>query len=201
MANRKWPALPAGRQIVIVIVASLVLGGCMTAKKVVRERVDQQVSGNQGVIYGDVPPAMRPAKTTREYIQIDVDLDETFSKIKEPFTPKQKTQPAPAPETVRPAPVKPAPAATTRPAPAPMTFAPAAQTPAPSLPPSTYTVKPDQSLSTIAKELYGDGSKWDIIYEANRDKIKNPNKIKAGMTLVIPQLTTSQIKSYRKAEK
>ena len=50
----------------------------------------------------------------------------------------------------------------------------------------TYTVKSGDSLSKIAKHFYGDGSKWHRIYEANRDKIKNPDLIHPGQELTIP---------------
>lgn len=51
---------------------------------------------------------------------------------------------------------------------------------------STYTVKSGDSLSHIAKHLYGDASKWHQIYDANRDKIKNPDLIQPGWVLTIP---------------
>lgn len=50
----------------------------------------------------------------------------------------------------------------------------------------TYTVKSGDSLSKIAKHFYGDGGKWHRIYEANRDKIKNPDLIHPGEELTIP---------------
>ncbi|HUQ19296.1 MAG TPA: LysM peptidoglycan-binding domain-containing protein [Gemmatimonadaceae bacterium] len=50
----------------------------------------------------------------------------------------------------------------------------------------SYTVKSGDSLSKIAKHVYGDGSKWHRIYEANRDKIKNPDMIQPGWELTIP---------------
>lgn len=51
----------------------------------------------------------------------------------------------------------------------------------------TYTVKPGDSLSKVAKEQYGDASQWKKIYEANRDTIgSNPDLIQAGVQLTIP---------------
>jgi nucleoid-associated protein YgaU len=42
------------------------------------------------------------------------------------------------------------------------------------------------SLSKIAKREYGDAGKWHAIYEANRDKIKDPDLIHPGQVLNIP---------------
>lgn len=50
----------------------------------------------------------------------------------------------------------------------------------------SYTVKSGDSLWKIAKQMYGDGSQYNKIYEANKDKIKNPNLIYAGQTFIIP---------------
>ena len=50
----------------------------------------------------------------------------------------------------------------------------------------TYTVKSGDSLSKIAKQYYDDANKWHRIYEANRDKIKNPDLIYPGQELTIP---------------
>jgi nucleoid-associated protein YgaU len=50
----------------------------------------------------------------------------------------------------------------------------------------TYTVKSGDSLSKIAKHVYGDANSWHKIYDANRDKIKNPDLIHPGQVLTIP---------------
>lgn len=42
------------------------------------------------------------------------------------------------------------------------------------------------SLSGIARLFYRDGRKWKVIYDANRKVISNPDRIRAGMELVIP---------------
>lgn len=50
-----------------------------------------------------------------------------------------------------------------------------------------YTVEKDDSLSLIAKKVYGNGRKYFRIYKANEDLIKNQNKIYPGMKLRIPR--------------
>ena len=51
---------------------------------------------------------------------------------------------------------------------------------------STYTVVKGDSLSKIAKKLYGDAQQWKKIYEANKERIKNPDLIQPGWVLTIP---------------
>lgn len=50
----------------------------------------------------------------------------------------------------------------------------------------TYTVKAGDSLSKIAKEVYGDAAQWKKIHEANRAAIPNPDVIHPGQELTIP---------------
>ena len=51
----------------------------------------------------------------------------------------------------------------------------------------TYTVKSGDSLWKIAKKFYGDGSKYTLIYNANRGTIGgNPNLIYPGQVFTIP---------------
>ena len=54
-------------------------------------------------------------------------------------------------------------------------------------PARTYTVVKGDTLSKIAKSLYGDANKWRRIYEANTDIIKNPDMIHPGQVLKIPE--------------
>jgi nucleoid-associated protein YgaU len=52
----------------------------------------------------------------------------------------------------------------------------------------TYTVKSGDTLSTISEEMYGSGAKYRKIFEANTDQLENPDKIRPGQVLVIPEL-------------
>lgn len=51
--------------------------------------------------------------------------------------------------------------------------------------PKTYTVKKGDTLSLIAKKVYGNSNKWKDLYNKNKSKIKNPNSIYPGQVLVI----------------
>lgn len=53
----------------------------------------------------------------------------------------------------------------------------------------TYKVKNGDTLQKIAAraDIYGKASKWRVIYEANKDKIKKPDRIYIGQVLRIPR--------------
>jgi nucleoid-associated protein YgaU len=49
-----------------------------------------------------------------------------------------------------------------------------------------YTVEPGDTLSHLALWYYGDAHKWEKIYEANKETIKNPDYIYIGQRILIP---------------
>lgn len=49
-----------------------------------------------------------------------------------------------------------------------------------------YVVTGEDTLSSIAKKFYGKSSAWKVIYEANRDRIASPDRLKPGTAIVIP---------------
>jgi nucleoid-associated protein YgaU len=54
---------------------------------------------------------------------------------------------------------------------------------------TTYEVKAGDTLSKIAKEKLGNGNAYMDIFNANRDQLSDPDKIKPGQILKIPQAT------------
>ena len=52
--------------------------------------------------------------------------------------------------------------------------------------PRTYTVQAGDSLSRISKQFYGDANKYMTIFNANKDKMSDPDKLKIGTELIIP---------------
>ena len=50
----------------------------------------------------------------------------------------------------------------------------------------TYTVKAGDTLSAIAKEHLGDANAYNKIFDANRDQLTDPDKIKPGQVLKLP---------------
>jgi nucleoid-associated protein YgaU len=73
------------------------------------------------------------------------------------------------------------------------TAAPAAQSTAPApgaTPAHTYTVKAGDTLSKIAKEHLGNANAYMEIFNANRDQLTDPDKIKPGQVLKLPVAST-----------
>jgi len=60
--------------------------------------------------------------------------------------------------------------------------------PAASAPPAarTYTVKAGDTLSKIAKEQLGQAGDYVKIFEANKDQLSDPDKIRPGQVLKLP---------------
>jgi peptidoglycan-associated lipoprotein len=49
-----------------------------------------------------------------------------------------------------------------------------------------YTIQKNDSLWKIAQKEMGNGKRWQYLYELNKDRIKNPNKLKKGTVIIIP---------------
>jgi len=49
-----------------------------------------------------------------------------------------------------------------------------------------YIIKKGDSLWKIAEKELGSGHRWKYLYELNKDRIKNSNKLKAGQKIIIP---------------
>jgi len=185
--------------------------GCVTAKKVVRERVDQNLSGNQGYLQGTPSEPTTQRAKDREYIDVKIELpmwNELNTK-----GPKQKAKIERTKDTSL---------GGNR------GYLMSGEGFEEELPPISgrrrsqayeedveyedvgagevgmieeeifipsyqeYKVKKGDTLSHISKDFYGKASKWTIIYEANSDKIKDPSKLKPGIVLIIPDLEEAE---------
>jgi LysM repeat protein len=60
----------------------------------------------------------------------------------------------------------------------------------------TYTVRPGDSLSSIAQRFYGKSADWTWLYHVNSSVISNPNAIYAGEVLKIPSDPPANAASY-----
>ncbi len=167
-----------GLKIAFCLVLALAVSGCIVrAYKQVKEREDQTISGNRGYLQGNPPPTEAKTPKTRETYVVEVELKSPvkieLGKPKEIKPVEDKTQEgnkgyisgAASDEEME----KETVAAEKK-----SSF-------------TQYTVKKDDTLQKISQHFYKTVKKWNKIYDANKDKIKNPNRIKPGITLDIPQ--------------
>ena len=61
----------------------------------------------------------------------------------------------------------------------------------------TITTDKSTTLSKLARKYYNNTYCWVYIYMANTDRLKNPNEIKPGMELIIPELTAEEMRIYK----
>lgn len=170
------------------------LSGCakISSRVVEKPRVDQKLEGNRGYIgSGARMPEEPPRKSTRKLFYVDVEMATMKEMNPWPADKDQKqaaqgteapvaaagvvdTKPRISASDIRPVPPPPA----SRPVKA----EPLAETT------TTYKVGHGDTLEKIAGKVYGDASKWRVIYDANRDVLNSPNRIYPGMELLIPAL-------------
>jgi 5'-nucleotidase / UDP-sugar diphosphatase len=96
------------------------------------------------------------------------------------------SEPAPA-GIVRPIPPAPLPSGPIRTASA-RTTARTTEVPAPPAGARRHTVKPGDTLFSLARWYYGDAEKFGAIYQANRGILLAPDPLPVGADLVIPEL-------------
>lgn len=155
------------------LVGMLVVTGCRAATRVVDvPRVDLEVEGrggNRGYLVGTPPPAAE-RKTTRQIVQTDIELPD-FYKF-QPGAPFQVGGVSAQEEAGQYA-----------------AAGEAAAAPAAVGAFDTYVVQKGESLWTIAAkpEIYGKASAWKRLFDANRDVLKSPDRVRAGMTLKVPR--------------
>jgi nucleoid-associated protein YgaU len=52
--------------------------------------------------------------------------------------------------------------------------------------PATIVVAPGDTLAKIAERTLGDAALWPALYQANRDRIKDPSRVYPGQELSVP---------------
>jgi molecular chaperone GrpE len=58
-----------------------------------------------------------------------------------------------------------------------------------------HKVIANDSLFKIAKEYFGDGTKWNKIFEANKDNMSDPHSLYVGQKLLIPDITVEKVEA------
>ncbi len=68
------------------------------------------------------------------------------------------------------------------------------------IPALNYTVKAGDDIKSIAKKYFGAMSKWNIIYQVNKDVIPASRQLKAGMKLVLPVPVVCTVHTVKKED-
>lgn len=119
-----------------------------------------------------------------------------LNRVEVPFVreDQKKVADATTPEPTTPEPATPPAAPETTPEAAPKTDAETAtEQPPPAAPPAKpkegrVVIQPGNNLWRISRVLYGDGSKFTMLYEANKDQIRDPNRIYPGQVFKTPDV-------------
>lgn len=159
--------------VVLTVIGLVLLPGCRAATRVTEiPRVDLELEGgNRGYLVGGPPEAdAGTVKPTRQMVQTDVEIPSFYR-------PRPSGSQAHLDELSPPE---------TDPSDEARAYIPAAGE---SEQYDTYVVKRGDSLSSIAarRAIYGKASKWRRIFEANRDILSSPDKLRPGMALKIPR--------------
>lgn len=178
---------------------TIFLSGCLIRTyTVVKDRADQDVSGNQGYLLGSAPEGSpQPKKFTKrktKVLEIEFGSPIKVEKLVEPPKPVSekeedvsldgnrgflKGEPLPEPQEESAQEIHVLPQISTS------VISESSQTALP----VTYVVQKDDTLQKISArpEIYGTVKKWIKIYKANKDKLKAPDKIRPGQELKIPR--------------
>jgi len=179
------------------------LSGCtkISTRVIEKPRLDQKLdAGNRGYIgSGARMPEEPPRKTTRKFLNIDVELPTLKELTPWPIKAEDEDSNVEIDESAmgdpdvvddwsaesdQRAPVSSRPTQYVPPIVKSIETAPIAE-------PTTYVVVSGDTLEKIADKVYGDSKKWRVIYDANRDLLDDPNHIYQGNELLIPALPKS----------
>ncbi|MCC6758854.1 MAG: LysM peptidoglycan-binding domain-containing protein [Candidatus Omnitrophica bacterium] len=148
-----------------------------------KDRVDQKMEGgNFGYINGTPkqPDLSKMSKTRKVYVlEFTKNPDVTSDDLRKPVPPAQPVS-IDVPERHE------SMSQDNAPAYQPITPSSSSVDEAPSATPSEYVIQKNDTLQKISKKVYGTYKKWYQIYEANKDIITDPNRIKPGLTIRIP---------------
>jgi len=175
-------------KVFICMVAVAFIAGCTARTYTVRkERVDQTTEGNAGYLGGTPPPGAKDrgdVKTTRKMYVLEVEKGRSQQEQQEADALMREAEEI-AERAKRPT-VTTRRSVSTRPA-APIVVEMPAPEPEAGPSMTEYTVQKDDTLQKISMKFFNTTKQWMKIYEANKDKLKSPDRIKPGMVLRIPQ--------------
>lgn len=164
----------------LIILISLNLTGCFKTYTYQAERKDQALTGNRGIIVGTPPAEVRTGTPTRTMMAADIELETTSEMVKNLKSKKTKKASAVSGSSFEEASL-PEEASYENPA----TIGAIEEF-------DTYKVKKNDTLQKISQQFYGTTKNWKKIYNANKDRLKSPDKIRPGMDLKVPRLKNSK---------
>ncbi|MCM8831165.1 MAG: LysM peptidoglycan-binding domain-containing protein [Candidatus Omnitrophica bacterium] len=152
----------------ISLLAICFFSGCLIRTYTVQKpRVDLDIQGNQGYIFGE-PPNIQKKETRltdkRTVSVVEIELGSHTPKeykIKEPTTNILPRRPIVYIEK------------TSQEAPVEKQY-------------QYYIIQKNDTLQKISQKFYGTTRKWKLLYEVNKDVLKNPDKIYPGTKIRIP---------------
>jgi LysM repeat protein len=155
------------------IISIFLLGCTVRTYKLTRERVDQEIAGNRGYILGRPSELAPERKTTRTIQQVEIELRSPikFEKVipkKNPSSQDKELWGNLGYIERKPS-------------------SPEVKKETPSVLMEKYTVEKGDTLQKISQKFYGTSRFWYRIYEANKDTVKDPNKIYPGQIINIPK--------------
>ncbi|MFZ5800768.1 MAG: LysM peptidoglycan-binding domain-containing protein [Candidatus Omnitrophota bacterium] len=154
------------KSVLCIGLVGLLAGCAVRTYTEVKDRVDQEItSGNQGYLMGNAPAPEGERRKTRTTYVAEIELG------KSAVTSESPAEATPAGNEGY---VEGTPVVTT-------------EEEKPVEPLVQYKVQKDDTLQKISKHFFGTTKKWHKIYQLNKDKIKNPDRIKPGMVLDIPK--------------
>lgn len=167
--------------------STMLLSGCVVRSyELTRERVDQNLGGgNRGYLMGQAPSASEERKLTRDTRVVEIELRSPlkFEKGKKPAAQAPvvtETSEGNKGYMSEEMPVQP-------------------ETPAMNF--QQYKVEKNDTLQKISQKFYGTTKKWQKIFEANKETLKTPDRIRPGQTLNIPVLPEMANKEAMKEPK
>ncbi len=189
-ASDRYYFLPA-------ILFSFILSGCVVRTyTVTKDRPDQVLeSGNRGYLKGAQPAGEekeRKVTRTTNVMEIEFHSPIKFDKKSRVKGGKKKTKEV-VPEVIE-----------EEAAPGNRGYVTESETPQIIEPTETifekYTVQKDDTLQKISGKFYGTTKKWNKVYQANKDALKDPDRLYAGQVLNIPVESSGKAKQEQKPE-
>ncbi len=184
------------RNFLCVVILAVFAAGCGVKAQtyvMTKERVDQEAEGNGGCLSGKCEAAPAPEKKTRKVYILEVTKPLPESQVKKIEEEIQSSSTSIDVQEEVAQEVVPASASQQRRA---VVIPPiedelasldkVEEVPQGPTEDQSYTVLKDDTLQKIAKKFYGSFGKWYMIYEANKEVIKNPNLVKPGTVITIP---------------